>query len=166
MIRKLERYAPPGYELKTELSYILFLSVASLLVSFMFFLRFREAYNLLFDFENGVKVLLPNAQMPDFGTLSNAPFSSFRTLWVWTFFFIRNHYRYINVETKSIYLMLRLPNRFEYHMRCWAIPLAFILLSYLVMILLKITYFTYYLNMIPLSAWPPGQSMNLWSVIL
>src|SRR5665647_953302 len=116
MIRKLERYAPPGYELKTELRYILYISLASLLVSFMFFLRFRDAYNLLFDFENGVKVLLPNAQMPDF-------------------------------ETKSIYLMLRLPNRFEYHMRCWVIPLAFILLSYLAIMLLKIAYFTYYLHM-------------------
>lgn len=166
MIRKLERYAPPGYELKTELSYILFLSVASLLVSFMFFLRFREAYNLLFEFENGVKVLLPNAQMPGFETLSKDAFSLFQALWVWTLFLIRNHYRYFNVETKSVYLMLRLPNRFEYHMRCWAIPLAFILLSYLAITLLKVVYFTYYLNMIPLSAWPPGQSMNLWSVIL
>src|SRR5665647_174096 len=100
MIRKLERYAPPGYELKTELSYILLLSVASLLISFMFFLRFREAYNLLFDFENGVKVLLPNAQMPDFETLSKGVFT-FQALSLWTFIFIRNHYRYINVETKS-----------------------------------------------------------------
>lgn len=166
MIRKLERYAPPGYELKPELSNILFLSVASLLVSFMFFLRFREAYNLLFDFENGVKVLLPNAQMPDFETLSKDAFSLFRTLSVGLPLFIWYHYRYFKVETKSVYLMLRLPNRFEYHMRCWAIPLAFILLSYLAIILLKVIYFTYYLNMIPLSAWPPGQSMNLWSVIL
>lgn len=166
MIRKLERYAPPGYELKTELRYILYISLASLLVSFGFFLRFREAYNLLFDFENGVKVLLPNAQVPDFETLSKDAFSLFRTLSPWLSFFIWYHYRYFKVETKSIYLMLRLPNRFEYHMRCWAIPLAFILLSYLAIALLKVVYFTYYLNMIPLSAWPPGQSMNLWSVIL
>lgn len=166
MIRKLERYAPPGYELKTELSYILFLSVASLLVSFMFFLRFREAYNLLFEFENGVKVLLPNAQMPGFETLSKDAFFSFRTLSPWISCFIWYHYRYFKVETKSVYLMLRLPNRFEYHMRCWAIPLAFILLSYLAITLLKVVYFTYYLNMIPLTAWPPSQSMNLWSVIL
>ena len=166
MIRKLERYAPPGYELKTELRYILYISVASFLVSFMFFLRFREAYNLLFDFENGVKVLLPNAQMPDFETLIKGAFSSFQALSLWISYYIWYHYRYFKVETKSVYLMLRLPNRFEYHMRCWAIPLAFILLSYLAIILLKVVYFTYYLNMIPLTAWPPGQSMNLWSVIL
>ncbi len=166
MIRKLERYAPPGFELKAELGTILFLSVASLLVSFMFFLRFREAYNLLFEFENGVKVLLPNAQMPDFETLSKDAFSLFGALSLCILCFIWFHYRYLKFETKSVYLMLRLPNRFEYHMRCWAIPLAFLVLSYLAIALLKAVYFNYYLRMVPLSAWPPGQSMHLWSVIL
>ena len=166
MIRRLERYSPPGYDVRTEFGYIANLVVFSLLFSFLFFWRFQKAYELLFGYEDGIKVLLPNAQMPTFESLSRFSSSFLRMLPLWVSNFIRYRYNYFNVETKSVYVMLRLPQRSEYHKRCWAIPFAFIILSYLLIFLLNVLYFIYYKNMVPLSAWPPGQSMNLWSVIL
>ena len=166
MMRKLERFAPPGYDLETELKFILVFSIGSLIISFSFFLHFHEAYELLFHFEEGVKILIPNALMPDFETLSRSAMASFRTNSAWVLYVIWLRYRYFKTETKSVYVMLRLPKRTEYHMRCWVMPITLSLLSFLIMIMLKALYFTYYKNVVPLPAWPPGQSMNLWSVIL
>lgn len=166
MMRKLEQFAPPGYELKSELKYFLFFTTVYMIFSFSFFLHFHEAYELLFHFEEGVKILLPNALMPDFETLSRSALVSFRYNSAWILCAVWLRYRYFKTETKSVYVMLRLPKRTEYHMRCWVMPITLSLLSFLIMIMLKALYFTYYKNLVPLSAWPPGQSMNLWSVIL
>ena len=166
LIHRLERYSPPGYDVRTEISYFAALFSVTLFLIFIFYQRFQEAYELLFGYEDGIKVLLPNVLMPTFKSLDEISFSEFLFVALSGFRLIRYRYRYFNVETKSGYVMLRLPRRFEYHKRCWAVPLAWMVLSYLLFLIVKGLCFVYYKNMVPLSAWPPGQSMNLWSVIL
>jgi hypothetical protein len=166
LIHRLERYSPPGYDVRTEISYFSGIFFVILFLIFIFYQRFQEAFELLFGYEDGIKVLLPNVLMPTFKSLDEISFSEFLFVSLFGFRLIRYRYRYFNVETKSGYVMLRLPRRFEYHKRCWVIPVAWMTLSYLLFFLIKVLSFIYYKNMVPLSAWPPGQSMNLWSVIL
>ena len=166
MVRKLERYVPPGFDLKYELNQVLFIFVAIILMCLWIFWQFKKAYNNLFCIENGVMALLPNAHMVHFQELTHELGGLASSIPFFSFLMIRDHYRYFKSETQSIYLMLRLPKRTEYHKRCWALPIAVLLLSYVFLTIAKAIFFAYYKNMVPLSAWPPGQSMNLWSVIL
>jgi len=156
MLSKLERYSPPGYELKEELHLIVGYIVGAVIISFWFFREFQSAMNLV----------SPGAYMPHFESLVKKSFFMFRFLPFHMPWYIWQRYQYFNKETKSIYLMLRLPRRFEYHFRCWALPVFFIISVILLSIVIKALYFVFYTYMVPLSAWPPGQSMNLWSVIL
>lgn len=165
MLHKLELYSPPGFDFMTGSGVYLGAFIALLMHAFMFFRRFQEAYEFLFRHEDGIKVLLSNVLMPTFKSLSIS-YSYIFFITSWGFYLIRLRYRYFNVETKSGYVMLRLPRRLEYHKRCWAVPVAWIILNYLFFFLIKGLCFIYYRNLVPLSAWPPGQSMNLWSVIL
>lgn len=166
MVRKLERYIPPGFNLKYELQQILFIIVAIILMCLWVFWQMQKAYSNLFSLENGIRVLLPNARMIDFQELTHELGSLVSSIPFFSFLMIRDHYRYFKSETQSIYLMLRLPKRTEYHRRCWTIPVAVFILSYVLLTMVKALYFVYYLYIVPLSAWPPGQSVNLWSVIL
>ncbi len=153
---RLERYSPPGYEWKEELNLIVGYFVVAVLISFWFFREFQSAMNLV----------SPSAYMPPFEVLIKKSFFMIRFLPFHMARYIWLRYQYFNKETKSIYLMLRLPRRFEYHFRCWALPVIFILSAILLSMVTKAIYFLFYTYMVPLSAWPPGQSMNLWSVIL
>lgn len=165
MVRKLERYSPPGYDVRIEIGAFIGTFIVYPLHILMFYWRFQEAYELLFGYEDGIKVLLPNVLMPTFESLY-VFLLYFLYIALWGFRLILYRYKYFNIETKSGYVMLRLPRRFEYHKRCWGIPVAWMILNYILFFLIKGLCFVYYKNMIPLSAWPPGQSMNLWSVIL
>jgi hypothetical protein len=165
MFRKLSRFAPPGYNLREELGYYLIFILGGLLISFKFFFRFNEAYNNLFGFENNLKVLLPDAIMPNFEILASNVFSGFRNYFL-SLYFLWQHYAYHKKETMSIYLMKRLPKSWERHFRCWALPVMLFLLGILLTMLLRGLYFLFYLKIVPLSVWPPDQTLNLWSVIL
>lgn len=58
-------------------------------------------------------------------------------------------------NTKSVYLMRRLPDRWEYHRRCVGLPLLAALLCILLRLVLIPVFFQIYLHATPMEALPP-----------
>lgn len=67
------------------------------------------------------------------------------------------HYLYYYYESKSIYLMKRLPKRIEIHRRSFALPLTLVALCLMMTLLLSMIYFGWYHLWIPGRCIEPGQ---------
>ena len=161
---KLERHVPPGFDLKLDLiAYSIWIIMQILVSFFRFFSRFDQAYTNLFAYEDGVKILLADARMIEFATLIRGVGSAYFVL---AFIVVRRHYLYFTKDTKSIYLMKRLPKYWERDRRCWALPLTYMLATFLVSVLLKSLFLWVYLHYTPAGSLPPDQVLNIWSVIL
>lgn len=67
------------------------------------------------------------AKMPRFSVLVEGVFSFYPLVALFLIWEVVSRYRYYVVESKSIYLMARLPDRWEIHRRSWVLPLGFAL---------------------------------------
>jgi len=76
--------------------------------------------------------------------------------------FAVNHYRYYRQESMSVYLMKRLPDRWEYHRRNLALPVTSLVVLLVTMVLLELVCFGVYLLMTPAGCLPKGQWTVFW----
>lgn len=67
------------------------------------------------------------------------------------------HYLYYYHESKSIYVMKRLPNRMEIHRRSFALPLTMLVVCLVTVLLLTVIYFGIYHLFVPDRCVEPGQ---------
>lgn len=72
------------------------------------------------------------------------------------------HYGYFIRESRSIYLMARLPSRWERHRRAWTLPILGILLCLLAALLFTLLCYAVYLDRTPAQCLPPQQWESLW----
>ena len=164
----LERSFPPGYAYKPELKALTAALAWSILSSFVSFLvSFSSARQSLY-IRLGNKLLLDETRvMPDFVNILNnylIVYFIFAALILAAATII--HYAYYHRESKSIYLMRRLPNRFELHRRSLLIPLLSALIHMFVAFVMLLILYAVYMIFTPKACLAPDQWNRMWSVFL
>lgn len=160
----LSRYAPPGMDIKVEKRVMGWGMTFSALFSLSFFLRFSDGLKRLYWNNGAGRTLKANAVMPDFAQLLGGALLGFLILALCMAAFIPIHYAYHHQGSKSVYLMRRLPDRWERHRRCWTLPLCAVLLCLAAAFVLLLIYFAVYMLATPKACLTPGQWRKIWSV--
>ena len=107
----LSRITPPGISLRMHGYMLVIGNLVCLLFSSSFVGRLMNAYEMLYRFSGGNRVLIEGAVMPRFGELLGNSSLLFFLLSAMLLLLSIHHYVYYFRESKSIYLMKRLPKR-------------------------------------------------------
>lgn len=76
--------------------------------------------------------------------------------------FAINHYRYYRQGSMSVYLMKRLPDRWEYHRRNLMLPMILLMAVLVSMLLTELMCYGMYLLITPAGCLPAGQWTEFW----
>lgn len=167
MKNKITRYVPLGIALKPELGFIGAGMGGSLVYSLSFVVRYLNARITLYEWRKGeggkmIKQLSAGAVMPDFAGILEDALYGFGILSLCMLLVALYHYFYHYQESKSVYLMRRLPDRWEWHRRCLTLPAAVMVLCLLTALLLLLIFFGIYMIGTPQECLTPGQWAKLW----
>lgn len=162
----LRRFAPPGYEVEREVKIFYICVVASLLYSFGFFVQYFMAYwdchNYLYVEDFSFLLLNREALMPDFIKILRYWLIGFILTSFVMLAYVPLHYVQYYQESKSIYVMRRLRNPFELHVRCWAVPVFCAVCSIFVAFVILVLYFGIYMLATPEECLTPDQWLKIW----
>lgn len=126
MMERLDRYAPPGMDLSGIRRWTVGAIVVSALFSMIFLSEYAtELSELRQIMEHPVYA---GRTMTPFGDLIVLPMILFRIAPFIPLVHIPSMYGYYFQESKSIYVMKRLKNPFELHLRCLTLPILAALL--------------------------------------
>lgn len=164
--RKFERHVPPGVNVPQELKWLAWGGAGSLLYSFAFLIRYIDSYQSLFSWTGTSRVLDTAAAMPDFAEVLDGSLAGFLILALGMAAVVAYHYAYHYQGSKSIYLMKRLPSRWELHRRCITLPVLAAASSLCAALLMLLFYFVIYMIFTPEACLAPHQWQKLWSVLL
>ena len=164
-LSRLERWSPPGLSTLGELKCIASGLVCSAVYSLTFLYTWANERRGLYNFKSGTPVLRADAVMPDFADLLHTCLYGFflvalcmAALGLW-------HYAYHRQGgSNSAYLMRRLPDRWEFHRRCLALPVLALLASLLLAFLFLCLYYWVYRTFTPNVCLTPDQWQKIWSV--
>ena len=160
----LSRLTPPGYSLELERAFFRFGLVSAAVYSAFFFIRFGNAIDNLYGYEDRRRVLLPDAVMPDFADLLEHNFIGFALLAALMLCFIAIRYAYYRQGSRADYLMRRLPDAADWHRRCLLIPVLNALTCAAAAVLLLLVYFAIYMLITPDACLRPGQWYKIWRI--
>lgn len=161
----LSRFAPPGWNLETEKRIFGWGMALSTLFSMSYIINFLSERQALY-WKIGTEVQLrPDAVMPDFVDVLHPLLMGFPLLALCLAAFIPLRYAYHHQGSKSIYLMRRLPDRWERHRRCWTLPLLGIAACLLAAFILLLIYYAIYMAATPEACLTPHQWQKIWRVI-
>ncbi len=150
----LDKYAPVGVNLAREVMGYIMAVTFSVFYSFLFLGRYLEARSDLYEWANGERVLQNGAIMPRFEELADGCFNVFVIALIGMAAVIIYHYLYHYQGTKSIYLMRRLENKWELHRRCITLPIAAMLITAVIAVVLYFVYQGIYLVFTPQQCLP------------
>ena len=147
---KLRKCFPPGYEYERERNLaVLLLGIAAAL-SLQYFVRLKDAYGMLYYVDRAQRrTVRPGAVAIAFWQLAHPYGSLFLPYFLFLAFLAVYHYTYYYRETKSIYLMRRLPERGVLVKSCMQAPLLGMAAGALAMAALCLVYYGVYLLGIP-----------------
>jgi len=151
-----KRYLPLGLDGINEKRAWIIGMVASLLWSMLFLLRYSNAYSYLYYWNNArtERILVEGAMMRPFPDLMVGLMTGFWMLAMYMLgvgvYFYMYHYR----DSKSIYLMRRLPDRWELHRRCLTVPVLAAVASLLSSLVLTGIYYGIYILCTPVQCLP------------
>lgn len=146
----LKRFSPPGMDLWQEKTVFLWGLILSAFYSvFHFFAEYISAYNELFIRQGKKYILDTTAEMRSFGSLTGYSFIGFAAVIVIMAGFVIYHYAYYRQGSMSIYLMKRLPEKREIHIRALTLPLAAAAVCFLTACLLLGIFFAVYMLVTP-----------------
>lgn len=140
----METYAPPGISFAREVTYWKLLMIAGTLWSMLFLLQYVECRNALYKTVAGKKVLIEGAMMPTFEDLMTGRLELFYLVIIYCIIIAAYHYFYHYQGSRMMYLMKRLPNKWEVHVRCLSLPTCGSVIAVIVMLVLKMVYYTIY----------------------
>ena len=150
----LEKYAPPGINVSTEVGWFVAGVVLATLHSLCFLVEYMQAKNELYMRKGDGLVLMEGAIIKDFATLTDGLFLTFQIVCIVTLLVTIYHYAYHYQGSKMMYFMKRLPDKWEVHRRCWALPVAGFCITVVWMTTLKIIYYAIYLLCTPSQCLP------------
>lgn len=152
----LSRYAPPGTNIEKEIKNLCVgLAAATCCAVLVYGVRLRTAYDNLFDQIGRDRVLRTGAIM--------LPFDAILLYALWLFYLVAlyslasavlHHISYYTGGSKSIYLMRRLPQRWELLRRDITLPLLGASISLLSALLLKLLFWGLYYWITPTHCLP------------
>jgi hypothetical protein len=145
----MKAHAPLGFPIEKEVSAWVFCMVASTFWCMRFFIRYLDYRGQLFEIRGGRKVLLENAKMPDFEYLTNNLFEIFGVVILFCVLAIVYHYYYHGQGSKMMYLMRRLPSKWELHIRCVTLPVLASVVTVIYMLVLRMLFYAIYLFCTP-----------------
>ena len=121
-MERLDRFAPPGMGTSGLRRWTL----GAILISAFFSMSFLVAYvSELADLTKAMEQpVFPGLTMKPFKDLILVPMLLFRVAPLVPLLHIPGNYLYFIEESKSIYLMKRINNPLEMHLRCLALPVA------------------------------------------
>ena len=147
MKSKLDRYFPAGYDPSAELKWALTGWLLSIGWSMRFLINYADTIRTMhFAEEQGRRNAFVLSTFPR--CIDNC-FWGFGIVIIFLIFAVILHYRWHYTGSRSIYLMRRLPNRFELTRRCLMFPVAAIIICLLTMALLYFVYRTIYIHCTP-----------------
>lgn len=153
---KIEKYYPPGYEYQWELAVTAGLTLIAVCISMYFFIRLGKAFIGLsyYDPVSAARLLRPDAAIEPFHIITGG---------IWQIFWLPalsqgaiavSHYCYYYRDTRSIYLMRRLPERGLLIRSCLVAPLLCLGMLVLVMAVLWLLYLGCYFLAVPAQCLP------------
>lgn len=151
----IARYLPAGLSWDEERPYLKWSLLTSSLWSLTYFGRYFRAYHALFylhqiSYNKTERRLRPGAVMAPFQELMvGTPLTLFGIYFFALLILGGFHYLYHRKGSMSIYLMKRLPNRWELHRRCWGVPLLGAAAGLLLMTALMLLYYLFYCCVTP-----------------
>jgi len=165
---KLEwsRWTPPGVEFQKELRGYGLGAAAAALYSLLFPIRLINAIDRLYQYTMDGRERIPGVMLPEFTQLMQGVLYGVLLLAVCMAVLAIYHYGYYRMGSRSIYLMRRLPNRWEYHRRNLALPVAGIAGCVVLAALLLVLYWGLYRLCAPSGSIPVGGSRILWGELL
>lgn len=150
MNKKIERYFPPGIFIEQERIWVRIFIILSILISFGFLISYSQSYDNLFTMYNEHRYLKKGAMIEPFFTILGRSLHFFLISDVAVLALMIKHYIYFyQGESKSIYLMKRLPSNKEFVKRIVAYPLIMTLIITIIAILIFVTYTCIYFNITP-----------------
>ena len=174
MKKKLRDLVPPWVDPSAHLSGLIFGLFLCVLLSFARFQgQMNHAVVSLYSGAVGESPLLEGARMkyfayivcgndPSYSWYGQPVFSVFTLLFLGAVILAVVNYSGFRNGSKSHYLMRRLPDQWEYHRRCLALPLLAILTGLVSIPLLIGIFYAIYLHATPAQCLQPGQ----WEVFL
>ncbi|MBE6774651.1 MAG: hypothetical protein E7543_00495 [Ruminococcaceae bacterium] len=167
MTDKIRKIIPVGYKPEKELW--ISASVISIAVvrALLYFLSYYTAYNNLFHDYGGKKILLEGAAMPDFcSIIADGTFDVFKIAIFIFLAMIGMNYSYHYRDSKSIYTMKRLPDKYELHVRCIALPAIAITTCIFLSFILLMLFYAHYMTVTPDGLILPAQWEKLWDYLV
>ena len=145
----LETYAPPGIPIMQEVRYWMIGMSICTIWCLQFLLRYWEERSSLYYQVGGRLVLFENAVMPTFWDLTANLFVIFYLVLIYCVMAAGYHYVYHYQGSKMIYLMRRLPNKWELHIRCLVLPIVAGILTVVYRYLLEVLFYAVYIFCTP-----------------
>lgn len=163
----LERYAPVGYDWRRELKFFAGGLIGAFLYGTLRYgLRLRSAYDSLYYLSRttGQRILREGVVMEDFAVLIDRCLSAFPLIALMMAFFAVLHYAYHRRGSRSDYTMRRLPDRWEMHRRCLAIPVTTALICLIAGFAMLLIYYGIYMLVTPEQCLTQGQWAKIWTM--
>lgn len=158
----LSRYAPPGINVRSEWQgYVAGLAVA-IVYSMIYLLRYFNARENLYEWTLKGRELIEGAVMPDFAELMDGMLLVFLAIALTMMGLAIYHYIYHRLDTKSYYVMRRLPSRWELHLRCLTLPVTGLLICGVAALIMTLIYYWIYMGCTPEECLMPGQWGRFW----
>ena len=152
---KLEEYFPPGYEHEKERTAAMVLLGTAGMLSLQYFMRLNDAVNSLYYIDKNLgKTIKEGVAADPFLHLVWAYGGLFLPFFLFLVIMTVNHYAYYYRDTKSFYLMKRLPKRGVMMKSCVQAPLFGIMTGVALLVILCLIYYGAYLLAIPKECHP------------
>lgn len=149
MKRDPSRLFPPGADWRRETRRCIAVLGAALAWSLTFFLRYISAYGALYQVINHRRIMIPGVKMQPFAEVLGSSLWGFALAALAAAGLAGLHYASFYRGSMSVYLMRRLPDRFEWHRRCLALPCACIAACAVLAAALLGLFYLFYIKVTP-----------------
>lgn len=150
----LEKYAPLGIGVEKHIKGFFALVGCATGCTMFFFLQYANALEQLYTYRAGKKVLIEGAMILSFEQITEGLFLMGYLESVAILLMSIYYYLYHHQGSKMMYLMKRLPDKWEVHRRCWTLPIAGAVLMAAWMMILKMIYYAIYILYTPSQCLP------------
>lgn len=160
-------WAPPGRDARGEAVNALgCLAMVTLLAWILFAIRYVSAWERLFLWENGARVLRTGVKMQDLREIIGViPLVFWIQIGLAAVTAARHYADHYREGSRPVYLMRRLPDRWEYHRRCLAIPAATVAATAVLLAGSLALFYGAYMLFTPAACVVPGQWAEIWRVL-
>ena len=160
MKKWLEDKIPPGADIDSSFKWFKDGLIVSSLISIGFFFSYINSYNDLFRWNNGKKVEnlweTYGTYMDGFWDIADFWFIGFLILTLMMIVLVFRNYSSFTNGSHSIYVMKRLPEGSELHIRCLTLPLITITGCIVAALILLALYYLFYMLVTPDTAICPN----------